>query len=551
MFTKLEGRIGPSPNVSIRKPFVSAPSAYAAGRTSERFFGVSSSLVLFIAALSFMFAVLASSKPSFGGVDPAVKQSKTVIVKKIAVLPFENLSETPRAVIVINDLVREGLVKMGYTLTVDEMEGFLARRRIRQTNSVTRLVAREMGKTLGVDAVLVGAITAFNTVERGSDAKVGVSMRLVSALDGSIIWADDLAYSGRDFERFLGLGIIKSADKLASVVIGDIVKAMPQELQVNDNGLSPFEAAGVFLTPPKARSGEKVRLKAHVLPIADEPKVVKAVVDGQEVLLTREEGTEFYDGLVIGPLKEGVHAVDLVALDQEMQPFVFKASGKLVINNTPPDVSVAVNKTVFSPQKKGSIVFSPVMRNLSEVEEWRIEIFDNSGKLVRSDNGFGKLPKKLIWRGETNKFRQVDDGDYTYVFTVKDGAGNKTKVKGDLRVKNAPPKIRVDVKMEEDKLSFMFTPSVKGDVIASWKLTIVDDKGNVVGVFNGKGALPGQVAYPVDKSIDLNRLSIIVSATDDAGNSAELKKAIPSVLVVKQTPFARLNGNGRPIYEDF
>ena len=279
MFKKiLERRISMSPNVSIGEPCEAAPLAHTAAHPSGRFFSAASGFVLFLTALCFFF--FASSKPSFGGVDPAVKEPKTTIVKKIAVLPFENLSETPRAVIVINDLVRAGLVKMGYALTVDEMEGFLAKRRIRQTNSVTRLVAREMGKTLGVDAVLVGAITAFNTVERGSDAKVGVSMRLVSALDGSIIWADDLAYSGRDFERFLGFGVIKSADKLASVVVGDIVNAMPLELQVNDHGLSPFDAAGVFLTPPTARSGEKVRHKAHMLPIADEPRVAKAIVHG-------------------------------------------------------------------------------------------------------------------------------------------------------------------------------------------------------------------------------------------------------------------------------
>ncbi|MEK7773446.1 MAG: hypothetical protein AAB307_03790, partial [Deltaproteobacteria bacterium] len=181
-------------------------------------------------------------------------------------------------------------------------------------------------------------------------------------------------------------------------------------------------------------------------------------------------------------------------------------------------------------------------------DEWQIEILNNQGNLVRSDRGFGKLPKELIWKGEANSQRLLDDGEYTYKFIVRDVAGNQTIMTDKLKIKSNVPEIQVDVELTDNKLHFFFDTPTKDESIDSWKLSILDN-GKVLNVFHGQGSLPPQIEYPIENGVDLSRVTVSVTATDNAGNPFEFTKSISSILL-KKTPFARLNDKSR-IVEDF
>ena len=86
--------------------------------------------------------------------------SQPIILKDVSILPFENLSDNPVATKTITELIKKELRGKGLVfITMDgAVEEFLAKRRIRYTGGVTRLAVREMGKVLGVNAVLVGSI---------------------------------------------------------------------------------------------------------------------------------------------------------------------------------------------------------------------------------------------------------------------------------------------------------------------------------------------------------------------------------------------------------
>jgi hypothetical protein len=100
-----------------------------------------------------------------------------IILKSIAILPLENLSEEPGATDIVTEFIKEELKGKGWVLITksDTVEQFLAKRRIRYTGAITRLTVREMGKVLGIDAVLVGSITQFST--HNGKATVGVLAR--------------------------------------------------------------------------------------------------------------------------------------------------------------------------------------------------------------------------------------------------------------------------------------------------------------------------------------------------------------------------------------
>ena len=474
--------------------------------------------------------------------------SQPVILKNIAVLPFENFSENPAAAKMIGELIKKELRGKGWVFITrdDAVEEFLAKKRIRYTGGITRLAVREVGKVLGADAVLVGSINQFS--DANGNMNVGITTRLVNTIDGSIVWADTLSYTDREFAGLLGLGVITSIDVLSSRVAKDLVKGVADNFFIKkDAGLSPFEIEKVEIYPSVAKGGTKIGLRVKALSITEEPREIKAVIEGREIGLSKGRDGE-YEGYTTAPTVEGVYPVDVIAMDQTMSPFSFGAVGKITVDSTSPKVSLTVNRKVFASQKNGYIVFTPKLLSYDDIDEWEIDIFDRDGKKIRSDKGYGKLPKGLIWRGETDKFARVSDGDYTYRFVVKDVAGNETVLTDSIRVKNTPPVLKIDVDKVEDNLLFTFDHS-QGENIKSWKLSILDKGGKTIKVIEGVGELPQKLEYPVETEFDVNTMAFSVTATDDADNAVNLTKSIPSILS-KKTPFAKVNARDK-LVEDF
>lgn len=521
------------------------PKKGRSGKAPARSCALFDSLVFPI--LIILSLALVNAAPVFAGQTSVPINDNNFLVKRIVILPFESFVEKPEAVGVIRKALKDEIKKKGLLLITDDdvVEEFLARRRTRYTNSVTRVTAREMGMLLDADAVMVGSIDSYS--EDDGEVRAGITARLVSTIDGSIIWADNVAYTGRDFEGLLGLGTVRSVEKLSAMVVRDFVKGIPDKFFLRDSALSPFEVADVTTYPLRARSGDNVKIKVKMLSIIDDPKEVRAVVNGKEVSLLKTDDPELYEGVMDAPSEEGAYPVDLVALDAADKPFSFKSAGVISVDNTPPKVALKLNRTVFAPKRKGFVLFTPMLKTIEDIDGWEIEILNSEGEVVRNDRGFGNLPKELIWRGEANKLRPVGDGDYRYKFIIRDASGNETVLSDALRVKNTAPEIQVDVEMSDNKLRFIFESPAKDEEIENWKLSILEN-GRVVNAFDGKEGLPPEIDYTFSDGADLNKYSFTITAIDKAGNPFELSKPITSSLL-KKTPFAKLIENR--LVEDF
>lgn len=504
-------------------------------------------LLIVLYSLSSAPPSLAANNNNGNGFDTS---DQPIILKNIAILPLENLSENPAAAKMVAEHIKKELTSKGLVfITKDDIvEEFLAKKRIRYTGGVTRATAREMGKVLGVDAVLVGSVNQFGSGNQFSDTndkiKVGVTARLVNTINGSIIWADALSYTNREFVGLLGLGVITSIDALSSRVAKDLIKDIGDKYFIKkEAGLNPFEIEKVEAYPSGvARGGTKIGLRVRVLGIIEEPRGIKAIIEGDEFSLSKGEDGE-YEGYITAPTVEGVYPVDVIAIGQAISQYKFAAVGKITVDNTPPKVSLTVNRKAFAPQKKGYIAFTPKLLNYDNVDEWEIDIFDRDGKRLRGDKGYGNMPKGLIWRGETDKFALVSDGEYSYRFMVKDSAGNETVLTDSVRVKNTPPVLKIDVDKVEDKLLFTFDHS-QDENIKSWKLSILDKAGKTIKVIEGSGELPPKFEYLIESEFDINTMVFSITATDDADNPVTLTKSIPSMLS-RKTPFAKINTKGQ------
>jgi TolB-like protein len=466
-----------------------------------------------------------------------------VVIKSIAILPFENFTNDPAAPRIMRELVKAELKGKGWVfLTKDDaIEEFLARRRIRYTNAITRLTAREMGKVLGVDAVFVGTVTQYAAAN--GTVVVGITARLLSTNNGGIIWADDLTYTGKDFEGILGLGLVKSLDSLAGMVAKDMIYGIADRFFIRETALSPFEIERVIINPTMARSGDTVEVLVKVLPVTDGAKDLRVMFAAEEILLEKTSEEE-YRGKVKVPEKDGSYTLDVVATDSEDLPYVFEAISKVVVDNIPPAMEFALDKKIFSPKSRGSVVMEAKLLDFDEIEEWSVVITDGSGKRVRGDRGYGMVPSKFIWNGETDGRRAlVEDGVYTVSLATKDPVGNTTVVKEEVRVKSKPPQIGVSVDVAEGIVLFNLVRS-DNEPLESWKISVTDRSGNILKVLDGEGSnLPEKFEYPIGKDDDIRNIRISVRAKDVAGNVFEETKTVPS-LFARRVPFAELKGDG-------
>jgi TolB-like protein len=136
---------------------------------------------------------------------------------KIALFPFENLTEDKSAPLAVMPLIRGRLEARGLEV-LDEaiLNRFLLKERIRSTGYISKDMTRKTREEVNVKAILVGSINSFSY---GENPQIGLSARLIDSSDGIILWADHVSATGEDFTSILGLGRIKELDRLIPRVI--------------------------------------------------------------------------------------------------------------------------------------------------------------------------------------------------------------------------------------------------------------------------------------------------------------------------------------------
>ncbi|UCH82044.1 MAG: hypothetical protein JSW20_05295 [Nitrospiraceae bacterium] len=144
--------------------------------------------------------------------------------RKIALLPFDNVSNNIAALDIIMPLLAGQLEKRGLEiLHYEKVESFLCERRIRQASYISREVAQELGTTRSVNTIMAGAVLTF--VSDGNP-KIGIMARLIDIPTGLIVWSDYVSLTGEDFTKVLGLGTIKSVDKLIPEAINSLFSSL-------------------------------------------------------------------------------------------------------------------------------------------------------------------------------------------------------------------------------------------------------------------------------------------------------------------------------------
>ncbi len=119
------------------------------------------------------------------GVDPS-------FIKRVAILKFENHSDDRNAAEKLRSIVGVEALALGVFDVVEKslVDEALAQEGIEEPGPLSKEVIRRLGKKLGVQALLVGDVTAFEEKRDGRYVYpvVGLTLRLLDVASGEIIW---------------------------------------------------------------------------------------------------------------------------------------------------------------------------------------------------------------------------------------------------------------------------------------------------------------------------------------------------------------------------
>lgn len=147
-------------------------------------------------------------------------------IKRVALLPFENISGEYGFKDLVMPHVKDILEEKGYRVVYgEEVEESLYRDRIRRTGAISKRNAGVLKERLNVDYVMVGTFYLFAFVR--DNPQFGLSARIISPDDGSILWTETAGATGEDYTKILGFGTVRTTEDLVPKVVDKLFKDFP------------------------------------------------------------------------------------------------------------------------------------------------------------------------------------------------------------------------------------------------------------------------------------------------------------------------------------
>jgi flagellar hook assembly protein FlgD/outer membrane protein OmpA-like peptidoglycan-associated protein len=180
------------------------------------------------------------------------------------------------------------------------------------------------------------------------------------------------------------------------------------------------------------------------------------------------------------------------------------ALGTVIVDVTPPSVSVSAAYLIFSPDGDSNKDTLPVTQTGSSEDTWTGKIHTIAGDVVRTYVWQNSAPPSFEWDGKTDAGAIAPDGVYSYQVTSTDRAGNVGTTQLDniiIDTRPTPVGLAIDLSFfspngDGVKDTVTFTPQVPvATGIETWSLTIADEKGAVRRTISGKLSMPASLPW--------------------------------------------------------
>lgn len=110
------------------------------------------------------------------------------------------------------------------------------------------------------------------------------------------------------------------------------------------------------------------------------------------------------------------------------------ASPNVMLDVTSPKAKIASKSGTFSPDGDGNLDTLEILQEIapdygSPIENWKGKIVDSSGKTVREFDFGANPPSSVEWNGLRDDNTIASDGNYNYVLSASDLAGNSAEIR--------------------------------------------------------------------------------------------------------------------------
>lgn len=220
------------------------------------------------------------------------------------------------------------------------------------------------------------------------------------------------------------------------------------------------------------------------------------------------------------------------------------------------DVELALTAgKAFSPNGDGTGDSMPIRfesNQYREVESWNLRIVDEEGTTVQEYGGRDRLPESVPWDGSVSEkadFAAASEGRYKALAQVNYMKGRQLRSESpSFLLDTTPPEVEMAVQSSpfaetEEGVEgevFITLKAVDNDGIQNWSMELLNEKGEVLRVYDGDGDPSGNISWNKRESVsapqmEASRFSLQLSVSDEGGNTAVFTKAIPlDMLLVKK-----------------
>ncbi|NBC29592.1 MAG: OmpA family protein [Spirochaetes bacterium] len=223
--------------------------------------------------------------------------------------------------------------------------------------------------------------------------------------------------------------------------------------------------------------------------------------------------------------------------------------GPITLDVEAPTASVSLSSQQFSPNNDGTQDTLTISQQTSGGSRWTGEVRPaGSEESILEETWQDDAPESFTWNGQTEGGKDAATGEYRYVLTVRDAAGNTTRATtAPFLLDRAAPEVSFEVSGtpftpdgngENDTLEITIDASDNAG-ITSWSATAFGPTGDTFATFSGEGTPPAPITWDGRDADGIavesaREYRIELTVTDESGNSSTTARTVRTGILVEE-----------------
>ncbi len=215
-----------------------------------------------LAAIAVIMATGCSRPVLRGHVQPSKAKDQFTRVKRVAILPFENYSESKDIDKTIDTLLPAAILQERVFVDVEDtrfVRDIMKKLKVTSTDILDKEILKKIGDEMNVQGVVCGKVVTFGKgKEKDASSQVTMDMELVEPSTGNVLWVGNVsAYGALTVGKVFGVTEGKTDMEVARDAVRKLASAMASDIEDRRDE----EKKGLVAELKREQDKEEARLK--------------------------------------------------------------------------------------------------------------------------------------------------------------------------------------------------------------------------------------------------------------------------------------------------